>query len=220
MKDVESAQTLLIGSDGDDVQRLAAALDADLLALPGEATQVSAEWAWADELERWRAGASAGPAADRIVVAPWPAQQVGGRSTELDLGGWELRTEQRLARWAVALGVAATRSADGGSIVAVAEGPTPLECSGWAPETAIAEGVRALVRSLAQSEGGRGVRVNTVSTPARFPFGDLVHPAPPMPTFPGTVERDVAGAVRLLLSPDACGVTGGLVHADAGRAWR
>jgi NAD(P)-dependent dehydrogenase (short-subunit alcohol dehydrogenase family) len=218
--DVNSAGTLLIGSAGADVRRLAAALDAALLALPDEATRVAAEWSWADELERWRASESAGPKAERIAVAAWPAEQIGGPSTGLDVAAWELRTEQRLARWAVALGVAVARVADGGSIVAVAEGPTPLECSGWAPETAIAEGVRALARSLALSEGGRGVRVNTVSTPARFPFEELVHPAPPMPTFPGTLEREVAGAVRMLLSADAAGVTGGIVHADAGRAWR
>jgi NAD(P)-dependent dehydrogenase (short-subunit alcohol dehydrogenase family) len=213
-------RTLLIGSAGADVGRLAAVLDADLMSLPAETAQAGAGWSWADELERWREAESAGPKVGRIVVAAWPGAQVGGRSLDLDLAGWELRAEQPLARWAVALGVAVARVADGGSVVAVAEGPTPLECSGWAPETALAEGVRALARSLALAEGARGVRVNTVSTPARFPFGELVHPAPPMPTFPGSIEQEVAGAVRLLLSPDAVGVTGGIVHADAGRAWR
>lgn len=209
---------LLIGSDTADVRRFAAALDAELLALPAESN--AGDWRWAPALEDWRAAAARGTQVERIAVAVWSRVLAADRATNLDAARWEARTEQPLARWAVALGCAAARCADGGSVVAVVDGPTPLECAGWAPETAVAEGARALSRSLALSEGARGVRVNTVSTPARFPLGELVHPAPPLATFPGTLDREVAGAVRLLHSPDACGITGSIVHADAGRAWR
>jgi NAD(P)-dependent dehydrogenase (short-subunit alcohol dehydrogenase family) len=210
--------TLLIGSDNKDTRDFAATLDAELLALP--AFSDSSSWAWSAELESWRDRESTGAPSERIVVAVWPEELVAGPAIGLDAAGWERRAEQPLARWAVALGCAVARCADGGSIVTVIDGPTALECAGWAPETAVAEGVRALSRSLALSEGARRVRVNTVSTPARFPFGELVHPAPPLATFPGHLDHEVAGAVRMLLSADAVGVTGGIVHADAGRAWR
>ena len=212
------SSTLLIGSDNKDVRDFGATLDAELLALPPVSDKGG--WDWAAELETWRDRENSGQQFSRIVVAAWAEHLTAGPAIGLDPRGWESRAEQPLARWAVALGCAVSRCAGGGSIVAVVEGPTALECAGWAPETAVAEGVRALTRSLALSEGARGVRVNTVSTPARFPLVELVHPAPPLATFPGRLDHEVAGAVRMLLSPDAVGVTGGIVHADAGRAWR
>jgi NAD(P)-dependent dehydrogenase (short-subunit alcohol dehydrogenase family) len=213
----EKPVPLLIGSDIEGVRRLAEVLDAPFVALPPASP--TGGWAWANELERWRETASAAPKADCIVVVAWARDLVVGPVAVVDSADWESRIEQPLARWMVALGCAVVRCRDGGSIVAVVEGPTPLECAGWAPETAVAEGVRALARSLALSEGARGVRVNTVSTPARFPFTEVVAPAPPLSTFPGRIEYEVAGAVRLLLNPDARGITGGILHADAGRAW-
>lgn len=212
------SETLLIGSSAAEVKVLADALDAQLLTLPEESP--ASGWEWAGELEAWRAAERNGPAFSRVVVAVWATSLAPADTIELDAAAWEARAEQAFARWVIALGCAAATCTDGGSIVAVVDGPSPLESPGFAPETAVAEGVRALARSLALSEGARGVRVNTVSTPARLPLGDLLHPAPPLPTFPGTIERDVAGAVRLLLSRDAAGITGGIIFADAGRAWR
>jgi hypothetical protein len=48
----------------------------------------------------------------------------------------------------------------------------------------------------------------------------VVQPPPPLGSFPGSIERDVVGAVRALLSDDVAGLTGQAVHADAGRSWR
>jgi len=210
--------TLLIGSDTKDVRDFAATLDAEFLPLPPAGD--SSDWGWSAELEAWRERESGGRQELRIVVAVWSDTLCAGAAIDLDPIGWVSRAEQPLARWAVALGCAAERCEDRGSIVAVVDGPTTLECAGWAPETAIAEGVGALSRSLALTEGAREVRVNTVSTPARFPFAEVFEPVAPLPTFPGRLDREVAGAVRMLLSPDSCGVTGSIVHADAGRAWR
>ena len=67
--------------------------------------------------------------------------------------------------------------------------------------------------------GARGVRANVVGTEIATAPELLLGLAPPLPSFPGTVDQQVAGAVRLLLSPDASGITGTLVRADSGRAW-
>lgn len=211
-------RTLLLGSDIADVHRLAQALDAELELLPAEADR--GNWVWAEELEEWRSAALSKPSRERIVVAAWPETLIEAPLVDVDFADWERRSEQPLARWAAALGVASARCADGGSVVAVVDGPTSLESAGWVPETAVAEGVRALTRSLALAEGSRGIRVNTVSTPTRLPLAGPIEPAPPLPSFPGSLEQDVAGAIRLLLSPDASGVTGSVVFADAGRSWR
>jgi hypothetical protein len=48
----------------------------------------------------------------------------------------------------------------------------------------------------------------------------VVDPAPPLAAFPGSVLLEAVGAVRLLLEPDALGLTGTVVHADCGRSWR
>ena len=74
--------------------------------------------------------------------------------------------------------------------------------------------------SLARSEGPRDLRVNAVTTPARLIHGAVPAPPPPLASFPGTVEREVAAAAQMLLSGGVLGVTGTVVHADSGRSWR
>jgi enoyl-[acyl-carrier-protein] reductase (NADH) len=203
---------LLLGTPTDAVRALAEGLGAELVELPLAADDAA--------LEAWRAGAAAGAPVEHVVVAPWVADQVAGRVDDLDAASWEARAEQPLAAWVAALGAAVARCADGGAIVAVVERPSPLDCIGWAPESGVADAVEALTRSLGRSEGPRGVRVNAVTTPTRLAGPDVVAPAPPLARFPGTVEADVVGAVRLLLSPDAAGLTGTVAHADSGRSWR
>lgn len=215
---------LLLGSSTPEVAVLAAALGAEVVQVPGVAAGGGADWVWAEALESWRGEVSGGPPADQVVVAPWPAclgaPENAGSLDEMALPEWVERAEVPFALWFAAMGVAAGRCADGGSIVAVIERPPPLDCAGWAPETGIADAVEAMTRSLARGEGPRGVRVNAVTTPLRSTRLPVVDPPPSLAAFPGTVEGELAGAVRMLLGRDASGVTGTVVHADCGRSWR
>ncbi|HEV7720518.1 MAG TPA: hypothetical protein VGO60_04515 [Iamia sp.] len=211
---------LLLGTEAPEVAVLVEALDADVLPLPTQFAEGGAtDWPWADELERWRAAASDGPVVDAVVVAAWVRSPAGPVPLDgVGLDAWVARGELPLARWFAALGAAVRRCADGGAVVAVVERPAPLDCAGWAPETGVADAVEAMVRSLARSEGGRGVRVNAVTTPVRLVDGPVVDPQPPLSSFPGTVEVEVAGAIRMLLGDDAAGVTGTVLDAGCGRS--
>lgn len=215
-----SIQTLLIASDIPPSGALAAALNAELLSIPVFTTGNCADWRWASALEQWRREQrSAGRRYRRIVVAPWPDTRSSSTLLETDLETWSARCETALAVWFTALGCAQELCSDGGSIVAVAETPAPLDSAEWAPEVAVADAVVALVKSLARSEGERAVRVNAVTTPWRISTPDCVAPAPPLASFPGRLDEEVAGAVRMLLTPDAQGLTGSVLRADCGRSW-
>jgi len=212
-------RTLLIGSATPEVLALGVALDAELLALPELGATADPGWSWADALEIWRGSAGEGARRERIVVAVWPQAVASG--TLLDSGeeDWTARAEAPLACWFAALGRAVLQAADGAAIVALVESPAPLDSAEHAPEVAVAEGVVALVRSLARSEGARGVRVNAVTTPLRLSPAQPVAPQPALASFPGRLGQEVAGAVRSLLAADACGLTGTVLHADCGRSW-
>jgi len=179
-----------------------------------------ARWPWGAGLDAWRDESLTAEPVDRIVVAVWAPTSTPRPVVELSLSAWVDEAEAPLAAWCAALGVAAARVVDGGTIVAVAERPAPLDCAGHGAAAAVADGVEALVRSLARSEGPRGVRVNLVTTPTRLAPGRPVAPAPSLATHPGSIEHEVAGAVAMLLGPGAGGVTGTVVHADCGRSWR
>jgi hypothetical protein len=177
-------------------------------------------WGWAEELDRWRAAHVDGPRVPQVVVAVWDEPATWAPLDDVGLDDWLVRCEVPLARWWAAMGVAARRCADGGAIVAVVEAPPPIDAAGWGPAAAVADAAENMARSLAHAEGPRRVRSNTVTTSLRLQHPPLVDPRPPLATFPGTIGREVAGAVRLLLGPDAAGVTAAVVHADAGRWMR
>ncbi len=170
-------------------------------------------------LEALRARASAGERHAELVVAVWPRAQAPLAVRDTPLAEWLARTEVPIAAWSFGLAVAVARCADGGAIVALVERPGPLDCAGFAAESAVGDAVLALVRSLARSEGPRGVRVNAVTTPGRLAPARPVAPPPALASYPGRPTREVAGAVRALLSADACGVTGSVLAADCGRSW-
>jgi enoyl-[acyl-carrier-protein] reductase (NADH) len=216
----------VVGSAIDEVRALCEGLGGDLLALPDEPASVGVGvgalgWLWADDLQRWQDETRNARTADRVVVAAWPQFTAArGALVDASIESWVQRGELPLARWFAAMGVAASVCADGGAIVAVIERAAPLDCAGWAPETGVADAVESMVRSLARAEGTRNVRVNAVTTPVRLPAPTIVAPAPSLATFPGSLDVEVVGAVRMLLGPDAVGVTGTVVHADCGRSWR
>jgi len=210
--------SLLLGPDIEPVRRLAASIDANLHDIP--VLPHDTGWGFGDGLERWRARAASAGLSDAVVVASWrPAPQPSALN-DMTLENWVEEMELPLATWSAALGAGLSCCEDGGSLVAVIERAAPLDCAGWSALTAVSDGVEALVRSLARAAGGRDVRVNAVTTPARLGPDEPVDPAPSLATFPGSIEREVAGAVRMLLSSDAGGVTGTVIDADCGRSWR
>lgn len=208
------ASTLTIGTPTAEVRALAKALDAEWLEVP------ALETADAAALEVFRLAHQDTHRYPKVVVAVWHAQAAPAPLVDLEQDEWERRAELPLVAWNVAMGVASRLVRSDGALVAVVEAPAPIDSSGWSPECGVAEAAIVLARSLAQSEGARGVRANAVTTPLRLGGGELA-PAPALPgRFPGTLEADVVGAVRMLLSDDAAGVTAGVVHADCGRTLR
>ena len=174
-------------------------------------------WTWREPLERWRAEIVSGPGADGVVVCAWPAEVAPTPMADLEPGEWRERVEWPLALWFTALVAAAERCADGGSIVAVVEQPSAVDAAGHAAVVAVADGLIALVRSLAASEGPRRVRVNAVTTELFTVPEVLTGAPPPLASFPGRIDVEVAGAVRMLQSRDSVGVTGIVVRAAGGR---
>jgi NAD(P)-dependent dehydrogenase (short-subunit alcohol dehydrogenase family) len=215
--------TLLVASPLPQLTRLAETWDAELATVPDlpDPRVDGAEAVWeVEELEAWRDEVGAGTPAARIAVAVWPPTHSMTAMAEMEPAEFAARSEAPYIQWFAALGAAVRRCAPGGAIVAIIERPSPLDCAGWAPESGTADAVEAFVRSLARSQGPRGVRVNGVTTPHRFVNGAVPAPAPPLDNFPGTLELEVAAAADMLLGGGVAGVTGTIVHADSGRSWR
>jgi NAD(P)-dependent dehydrogenase (short-subunit alcohol dehydrogenase family) len=205
-----SPRPLLLAPDTPSMHTLGAALEADLVALPALDNP--------DDFEAWRDEVAAGPERSQIVVCLWIEGAAAKALIDVDDDLWAQRLEAPYLLWNLALGAAARRCAAGGSIAALVQTPAALDAAGWTLETSIADGVVALARSLAASEGARGVRVNAVTTPLGLIEPPVIAPAPPLASFPGRLDREIAGAVRLMLSADAAGLTGRVVGADGGRS--
>jgi NAD(P)-dependent dehydrogenase (short-subunit alcohol dehydrogenase family) len=188
----------------------------------GAVTRESAwSWGWAPEVSRWGEQLRAGPPVGSAVVCSWDAADLPPPTpmVELTPPEWVRQVEVPLAVWSTAVVGAAERCRDGGSLVVVVELPAALDGTGRAGLVAVAEGVVALARSAALVHGERGVRVNVVAAELATAPATAAGTAPALPGFPGRAAHEVAGAVRMLLSSDAAGVTGTLIRADCGRAW-
>jgi len=209
----DAAGTLVLANESELARVLARELAAQVDLLPSLRAS-DEDW------EAARERVARGPAASRIVVAIASDPAPGARPLVAQADDeWRARGERALFAWCMAAGAASARCADGGAIAFVIEAPAPLDAAGYAPESGLRDAVVALARSVAIAEGARGVRANAVATPARLTSQPLPALAPPLASFPGALAREVAGAVRMLLSSDAAGVTGRLVPADCGRSW-
>jgi hypothetical protein len=213
---------LLIGRAGAATDELAAALGAVVEAAPDVRPELDADgwsWTWAPAVDAWADRLAAGPPAERVAVCTWAPAQPATAMAELDAARWVAEVEVELATWSRAVVAAAARCAPGGSVVVVAERPSALDANGRVTTLAVGEGLATFARSAALVHGARRVRVNVVATALWTVPDELLGMPPALPDYPGTVAREVAGAVRALWSDDACGITGTVVRADAGRSW-
>ncbi len=220
----QSYSPLLIGNKNcSELKIFTDRLRADFLAMP-ELPSVSEnseenDWYWSEALQQWRDKNCGGKTYSKIVVAIWQQSPTAKALVDMSLEDWLQRCEAPIAWWTAALGCAQALCKDDGAVVAVVEQPAVLDAESWTAEVSVAEAVAALSKSLARSEGGRGVRFNTVTTPARISnFNSLVDPQPPLTSFPGSIEKEVIGAVKLLLDDNASGLTGRVLNADCGRS--
>ena len=210
---------LFIGETIEATTTLARSLGASVgVSVPKQPRTPTWAWNWRGPLDRWRGGLVDGPPVDQVVVCTWPATITSAPVIGLSPEEWRAQVEWPLALWFNALAVAALRCADGGSIVVVIELPSAIDAVGHGAVVTVAEGLLTLVRSLAAREGGRQVRVNAVTTELFTAPAVLAGSPPPLASFPGSVDVEVAGAVQMLGSSDASGLTGVVLRATGGRA--
>jgi hypothetical protein len=178
-----------VGTGSVEVARLARLLDANaVLVSPDPPNAATWDWDWTDSLRAWRAEIELLPTADQVVICTWPPVAPAVRLVDLSPSQWRRDVEWPTALWFSTLVAAAGRCAGGGALVAVVDRPPTSDTIGYAARVTVAEGVTNVVRSLAASEAERSVRVNAV-----------------VATLP---DEQASGAVRLLLSDDAAGLTG------------
>jgi NAD(P)-dependent dehydrogenase (short-subunit alcohol dehydrogenase family) len=187
------------------------------LTAPGPPPAEKWSWDFAAAIDAWTLELGAAPTGDRVVVCTLSEPAPSVPLIELNPVQWRRQVEWPTALWFSTLVAAAGRCRDGGSLVVVVDRPASLDAVGHSAAVTVAEGVMNVVRSLAAREGGRGVRVNAVVTALHTDVDGLPGSPPPLATFPGRIDVEVAGAVRLLLSDDASGITGAALAATAGR---
>jgi NAD(P)-dependent dehydrogenase (short-subunit alcohol dehydrogenase family) len=209
-----------IGTGSPDAVLLAQSLGAEPMntsPAPPAAERWAWAWDWGPELEAWSRELAALAPVDEVVVCTWPEPAPDAALVDLEPVEWRRQVEWPSALWFSALVAAAGSCRDGGSVVVVVDRPATLDAVGRIAAVTVAEGVTNVVRSLAAREGGRAVRVNAVLTAIHTDPSGLLGSPPPLATFPGRIDVEVAGAVRLLLSEDAAGVTGTALSSTAGR---
>jgi len=211
---------VVLGDRSEHTRRLASAIAAGaVVEVPAPTPEATSwEWAWKPVLASWRAETRRREPAGSVVVCAWPraVERVG--LLEQTATDWR-SVEVELARWTTALQLAGELCRDGGAIVLVTELPCALDSVGLVPLVGLSQGLIAFTRSIASAEGARDVRANSVTTQLWSTPPEITGSAPFLPSYPGGIEREVAGAVRMLLSSDASGVTGCVLPADGGRTW-
>jgi hypothetical protein len=157
---------------------------------------------------------------DQLVVCTWSPPRPPLPLEDTSEPVW-FDVEAQLATWFWAIRWVTARCADGAAVVVVIERPAALDCCGRSAEVVIGEGLIALTRSAAHDAGPRGVRINAVLSEISTapPRDDLLGLPPMLASFPGDPDNEIAGAVRMLLSSDAAGISGTAIRADGGRSW-
>jgi NAD(P)-dependent dehydrogenase (short-subunit alcohol dehydrogenase family) len=211
---------LVIGPNAASTAALGDAIGpVDFCPLPDlDSVAVSWNWQWGAELERWQKSNSYIQKHSGVVVVCWDGYCAPQLFLEIAAEDWLVNVERRMAIWFSAVQLAVQRCADSGSIVLVVERPAALDAAGHSSVVAAAEGMISMMRCVAAAEGKRGVRANVVTTELWTVPEHQVGPTPHLSSFPGSIGREVAGAVRFLLSSDAEGVTGSVLTPDGGRA--
>ncbi len=161
-------------------------------------------WSEGHVIETWREDQRSAPPVAHLVVAVWPGAMKPSSVVHLGLEEWSARLETPFALWFCALAAACDRCADGGQVVAVTERPEGKRSAGWALESAVADAVEVMARSLALVHRPRRVRVQVVSTSARL--------GGPGDTVAADVVTGVVGAVEMLLATDAPGVNTAVIR--------
>ena len=177
---------------------IAEGLGAALDELP--AVVLDPAWSQSPVIEAWREAQRAVPPVARLVVAVWPEAVSPSSVVTLGPEEWSARLETSFALWFCALAAACDRCIDGGQVVAVTERPEGKGSAGWSLESAVADAVEVMVRSLALVHRSRRVRLHVVSTSARL-GGRTETPVP-----------DVVGAVAMLLGAQVPGVNTAVIR--------
>jgi len=129
---------------------------------------------------------------------------------DLTLEAWDRRCDLPIRDAIdVAQAAHARMAGRGGRIVFVTPSLGLTGAAGLVPLATAAEGVRSLAKTAARQWGPDGIRVSCV---ARRVAGPVVA----IPTFEDPGVEDVAGAIALLASDEASGVTGATLVVDGG----
>ncbi len=180
---------------------LAVGLGADLDEVP--AAVFDSRWSQGAQVEAWRDRERSGPGVSAAVVAVWPVVRGPVSVLDLDLDAWTARLETGFALWFAALSVACERCREGGQVVAVTDRPEAKASAGWALESALADAVEVMAKSLVQVQRARGVRINVVSTSGRLADAPL------------TSWTELHGAVGMLLATDGPGVNAAVIRVES-----
>ena len=186
------------------VRPIAEGLGAALDELP--AVVLDPEWSEGHVIEAWREAQRKVTPVGALVVAVWPEAEAPSSVVTLGPEEWSARLETSFALWFCALAAACDRCVDGGQVVAVTERPEGKESAGWSLESAVADAVEVMVRSLALVHRSRRVRLHVVSTSARLGTKTETGVA-------GVADVvDVVAAVAMLLGADAPGVNTAVIR--------
>jgi 3-oxoacyl-[acyl-carrier protein] reductase len=157
---------------------------------------------------------------DALVHAPVIAGLREAALADIDEEAWTSQAEAPI--WEALVQFQAAHAVferlGGGAIVAALPTIALTGAPGLVPFATAAEGIRQLVKSAARAWGQKRIRVNCLTLPVE----EWITPSQHVPnrygaSLPGpNADSDIAGAVAMLISPFARGVTGATLGLDRG----